>query len=275
MKAATVGLIVCLVSTLTFSQVMVCPTVPPVQPVLSNSPDDIPATTDYITTYTGAQVRAQANKDVQFVQINDNDQRVWIGLDTSPGFNKTYYNRRLRADASSPWYWQYQYSFPVIANGDAPSAGPTAVLYSSTPKYNYAGTNYSFLMYLVFQPSDCNGKVAGFLHVAFSNDGVCWIQPVPVTRYGGPGPYQCYPFISNTVPTEAMSAVDGGDTVYLIGVEGDVHQLVQDEPYTSYWMSQTQTYIATAPTSTFSGPTVITLLPTNCCVSGRSSYPSD
>jgi len=249
------------------AQQPVCPTMfPPTSPVFSSSPDDIPPTDVDITTYTGATAKGRANHNISYVEIGPNDQRVWFGVDAAPGLFRTFYNRRVRANSLSPWQWQYS-SSPVVIEYQAPaSAGPATVLYSSTAKYRDTTTSnlYEFLMYQVFQPGSCDGVVAGFLYVSFSHDGICWTPPRKVTRPGGPS-FPCYPQITDTVPIEAMSAVDGGNTLYLVGVEGDIQQLappvtvldLNGEPRRYNNMDRTLTAIGTASVN---DPALITIL---------------
>lgn len=249
------------------AQSPVCPSnFPAKSPVPSASPDDIPATNVDITTYTGALVKGRANHGISFVEINPNEQRVWFGVDAAPGLFRTFYNRRVRANSSSPWQWDYSYSPAVIQYTAPASAGPAPVHYSSTAKYRdtTTGTLYKYLMYQAFQPGSCDGIVAGFLYVSFSNDGICWTPPRKVTRPGGPS-FSCYPSITDTVPIEAMSAVESGSTLYLVGVEGDINQLAppvtvldpNGEPRRYNNMDQTLTAIGTASTN---DPATITIL---------------
>src|SRR5689334_4054858 len=77
----------------------VCLTLPSASPVLSSSPDAIPATAEDIVTYTGAYAKARANHNFSFVQISANEQKVWFGVDANPSLNKAFYNRRYRADS--------------------------------------------------------------------------------------------------------------------------------------------------------------------------------
>ena len=207
---------------------LTCPYPLPVpSPVLSSSPDDIPATNVDILTYTGAHAKVRSNNGMCYVQINANDQRVWFSPDADPGLHRCFYNRRSRADATSPWYWQYASSPEVLGFGAPSSAGPTAILYSATPKYldSRTGVRYEFLMYQVYQPGSCDGQIAGFLTLAFSHDGICWTQPPLMARQGTPGPtYDCYPYFSDTVLTESAAAFDNGNWLYILYSEGNVSE---------------------------------------------------
>ena len=259
------------------AQVICLPGFPAPSPVQSYSPDDIPATNDHLMTYTGSHVAARANHPMSFVQIGPNEQKVWFFSDnTTIDTGHTYYNRRYRANASSPWYWEFSISPSIIT--DAPV--PSAVLYSSAPKYIDTRTNtaYSYIMYQVQQPSVCLPSntirpSAGYMYVAFSNDGICWTSSQLATRLGGP----FAPCIgaSNTVPIEAMTAFDTGSQIAMIGVEGDIIDLSNRDN-----MSQTMTAIGSA---SYASPGYISLydqsmvvntgvlLPTNLFL-GRYSY---
>ena len=228
----------------------VCLTMPPDSPVLSNSPDDIPATGFNILTYTGAHTPARANHNVAFVQTGANEQKVWFAPDAAPGLHKCFYNRRYRADGSSPWYWQYSVSPQVIEFVAPASAGPSVVLYSPTAKYvdTRTSTAYKYIMYQVNQPGSCDNSVAGFLYVAFSNDGICWTAGQQATRNGGPS-FPCFSGHVSTVPVEQATAFDDGLQIQLIGMDGDEAVLAN-----RYTMPNTQTYVWTA---TYASPSVM------------------
>jgi hypothetical protein len=224
----------------------VCPSnFPAESPVPSYSPDDIPATNVDIVTYTGAYAKAQANHNMAFVQISPNDQRVWFFVDPGSAGPFTFYNRRVRDTETSPWYWSYSYSPAVTVSG------PSAVLYSPTPRYfdSASGSWYKFLMYQIQQPSACNGVVAGFLYISFSNDGICWTPSQRATHSGGPS-FPCLPGATDTIPIEQMSAIDGGgDQIWLVGVEGNANELAPAPDYTGLrWshMSRTLTNVGWA-----------------------------
>ena len=232
----------------------VCPTgMPPSTfSTPSYSTDDIPPTNIDINTEFGTVVKARANHNIAFVQVSLNDQRVWFGVDGNPGLYRTFYNRRTRASLTSPWYWEYTYS-PAVMTHAAPSSNiPGAVLYSSTARYydTVSQASYRYVMYESFQPSSCDGIVAGFLYVAFSNDGICWTPHRPATRLGGPT-FSCHA-IANSVPIEQVTAIDGGDRIWLVGAEGDI----QNQLMHAFNMNRTMTSLGWASTS---DPTDVTL----------------
>lgn len=245
------------------AQAQSCQTLPPQSPVASYSPDDIPPTNVNIITYTGQLLPASANHNFCFVEISPTDQRVWFGVDASPGLYRTFYNRRVRDYVGGPWRWLYSYSPEIIRFQQPSSSGPASVHYSDTAKYRdpATGAYYKFIMYQGYQPGSCDGQVAGFLYVAFSNDGVCWTEGREVHRAGGPS-FPCYPGHVNTVPIEQMQAIDGGDRLWLIGVEGDINALVPPADATfNRWnaMNRTQTYIGWA---SYTNPDVVNLIST-------------
>jgi len=214
----------------------VCPTnFPAESPVPSYSPDDVPKIDAFdVVTYTGALVKPGVNHNFAFVEVTPNDQRVWFGVDASNGIPLTFYNRRVRDDASSPWRWLYSSSPAVIQYTPPTSSGPGNVLYSAVPRYydSVSQHSYKFLMYLVHQPGVCNGVIAGFLYITFSDDGICWTPPRSAHRSGGPS-FDCLPNETNTVPVEQVSVIDAGDFIWLVGVEGNIDELVPpiDETY--------------------------------------------
>jgi hypothetical protein len=222
--------------------------------VTSYSPDDIPATNIDIVTYTGSWAKARANHNIAFVEISPLDQRVWFGVDASPGLYRGFYNRRVRDYVGGPWRWLYSYSPQIRTFQQPSSAGPASVHYSDTAKYRDPATGlyYKFLMFEGYQPGSCDGVVAGFLYVTFSNDGICWTDRREVHRSGGPS-FDCYPGHTNTIPMEQMQSIDAGDRLILVGVEGDVRELVPPVDETDGWgsvtfrhwtnMERTQTYV--------------------------------
>lgn len=257
-----------LLITTTIHAQVICPTDFPAQsPVASYSPDDIPVTNVDIITYNGNLSKARANHGIAFVEFSPNDQRVWFGVDAAPSLNRIFYNRRVRDTSTSPWRWLYQRS-PVVIQFQPPvSAGPASVLYSSTAKYLdvTTGTNYKFLMYLGLQPGACDGKVGGFIYLSFSNDGICWTPPRQATRAGGPW-FPCNPYATDTVPVESGGAIDGGSTIYIVGIEGNFYELAPPlteldadgfTPRRYNNMNRTLTGLATASPS---NPGVLTLL---------------
>jgi hypothetical protein len=210
-----------------------CPVLPSDSPVLSNSPDDIPAGAGArFMNYAGNMFYAPPNHNLAFVQTGANEQQVWFSVDVGfrdqppPGRGWNYYNRRYRADASSPWYWQYSLS-PAIADT---GGFVNQVLYSATPKYSAypGGPLYKYVMFVCNQPWSCNGPTGGVGMVTLSNDGVCWTTPVLMQRAGGPS-VACAPQLgSNLVPLEACGAVDGGNTIYFAYMDGDNTTLIHD-----------------------------------------------
>jgi hypothetical protein len=203
----------------------VCPTLPPLSTTTySYSLDDIPRTNVPLTIHNGTTVMARANHNVAYVQVTLNDQRVWFGVDANPGMYRTFYNRRTRATLTSQWKWDYAYSPAVMTHASPSSNIPGAVLYSSTPKYydTVSQQYYSYVMYESFQPGACDNDVAGFLYVSFSNNGTCWTPHRPATRPGGPSFPSCSS-LTNTVPIEQVTAIDGGDKIWLVGAEGDIN----------------------------------------------------
>lgn len=217
---------------------------PPDSLISAPTLDSIPPGSYTILTHTGVRAEVTANGRLAVVEMNDNEQRVWFGPDTSPGTGRIYYNRRYRATVSSPWYWQYSKSIQIMNLGGT-SAGPNSVLYSATPKYQDANDAshplYKWVMYLVSQPSDCDGAVGGILYAAYSNDGVCWTGLRQARRIGGPS-FPCSEG-SEVVPIESIAAIDGGSTIYFLHVEGDLAPLLQESE-----MNRSASYISTATT---------------------------
>jgi hypothetical protein len=203
---------------------VVCPTgFPSESPVLSFSADDIPATNIDIITYTGAIVKPKANHSIAFVELSPDEQQVWFGVDANPSLGRCFYNRRVRDAMNGQWTWRYAYSPEVIRYQTPTSGGAASVLYSVTPKYKdpSTGTLYKYVMYQVVQPGACDGAVAGFVYYSLSNNGYCWTVPRAAVRPGGPT-FNCQSVLTNSVPVEAMSAVDNGSTIYLLGLDGDI-----------------------------------------------------
>jgi hypothetical protein len=231
-------------------------TLPADSPILSSSPDDIPpAAGAYIIANDSHYFLGRANHVMAFVQTNPNEQKVWFSLNLGPQYYANcYYNRRYRADTSSPWYWEFSQSplvlaFPVQPNDLWSSLVIDTVLYSPTPKYGYPGYNY--VMFSTYQPHACDGVVAGFAMVSYSMDGVCWTTPQPMRHAGGPSA-SCAPALGNSlVQIETYDAIDGGDTIYFIGIDGNVPNLLQPAN-----MPTTDAVWGHAPTS---APYVLTL----------------
>ena len=239
--------------TLAVSAQVNCPAnFPAVNPVPSASPDDIPATNVNIITYTGSLTPVRPSQNIAYVEINPNDQRVWFGVDTNPGLHWIFYNRRVRANETSPWQWEYAYS-PLVITLPAPASTlASTVLYSDTPRYRDSLTNtyYKFLMYIIYQPRSCDGVVGGILFYAFSDDGICWTTPRAATQSGGPT-LSCSG-ITNAVPILQAAALDRGtnltNTIAVVTVEGDGGALIPPcESGTQCpradAMSRTQTYL--------------------------------
>lgn len=229
------------------AQAQTCPSVPPDSPILSYSPDDVPPASNLTFLDVGGQpFHPRPNHQTAFVQTGPNEQKVWFSLDVHFEHYDSasiYYNRRYRADASSPWYWQYSQSIPVT--NPVPQVGfVNAVLYSPTPRYsrrNVYTEKYKYVMYTVNQPSSCNGPTGGYAMVSYSNDGICWPVTVPMHHAGGPGS-DCAPELgTELVPTEAFGAIDSGLTIYLMGVEGNNTLLAQynemDQTHTAWGYS--------------------------------------
>jgi hypothetical protein len=208
-------------------------------PILSNSVDDVPAAAGVqVITYQGAYASPRPNHQLAFIQINSNEQKVWFTIDV--GFKTTlmpvFYNRRYRADANSPWYWEFSAS-PIVTS---PGGFPNCVLYSATPRFAASdGVYYKYIMYMVYQPHSCDGKVMGFGTFSLSNDGICWTSMKPLHHSSGPSA-ACAPDLgSNLVQVEAISAIDNGAyQIFLLGMEGDAPTLANanhaDWPYLSW-----------------------------------------
>jgi hypothetical protein len=208
-----------------------CP-LPADSPVLSSSVDDIPVTNDSIYTYpAGTTATARANHRVAFVQISSNEQRVYFAVDggTVGSVGGIYYNRRTRADANSPWYWQFSRS-PLLCGG-TDFGFPGLVLYSDTPKYgpDYS-SSYKFALLGAIQPTACNGVsgAGGFLTVTFSNDGISWTAPRIVQDFWGSQTFPCDPDAGVPVTAELVTGFDlGNGYVGLITMSGDNSRLAQ------------------------------------------------
>lgn len=232
--------------TASLSAQVICPADFPTSdsPVLSPSADDIPSTNDHILTYTGAHAAGRANHTISFIQTGPNEQKVWFFTDNaSLDHEHVYYNRRYRADSSSPWYWQYSVSPAVLSYG----AAADAVLYSPTPRYvdTRTSTAYKYVMYQIIQPPDCDppspNASMGYLYVGYSNDGICWTAKQLASDLAGPTAPCIGAF--NTVPSEAVTAFDDGSgDVKLIIMKGDIEFLADADH-----MYDTHAVIAYAP----------------------------
>lgn len=228
------------------AQGQTCLSVPPDSPILSYSPDDVPpASNEILINVSGQAFNGRPNHQLAYVQTGPNEQKVWFSIDVHfENYDKgsVYYNRRYRANASSPWYWQYSYSIP-ITNPNPPIGFVDAVLYSPTPRYgrqNVYTEQYKYVMYTVNQPSSCNGTSGGYAMVSYSNDGVCWPVTVPMHRWGGPSS-PCTQLGTDLVPVEAVGAIDSGTNIYLMGMEGDntwlAHYDEMDKTHTAWGYS--------------------------------------
>jgi hypothetical protein len=266
-RASATSLLVAALALPAAAQPICPPGFPAESPVVSNSPDDIPRTNIDIVTYTGSIVKALVNHNMAFVEINPNEQRVYFGVDANPSLGRCFYNRRLRDPNTGQWTWRYQYSPEVIRYQTPTSGGAGAVLFSATAKYRdpSTGTLYKYVMYQVVQPGACDGAVAGFVFYSLSNNGVCWTTPRPAVRPGGPT-FNCSSTITNSVPVEAVSAIDAGNTIYLVGIDGDIsNQLAppvtvldpDGSPRRYNNMNKTMTALGSASTS---DPGLITVL---------------
>jgi hypothetical protein len=235
-----------------------CPTLVD-SPILSSSIDDVPpAETGHVRTYSGTYVLEKANHWLAYVQTGPNEQKVWFSLDISFPDSlvfPVYYNRRYRADSSSPWYWEFTYSKAVTSY----AAMPNTILYSATPKYvDRNGVAHKYAMYFDYQPSACNGVTFGVIAVAYSDDGICWSPLNGVYEAGGGSYVPCVGSIlggdSGLINSEGVSVIDGGDTIYAVWVEGDVPTLLNgylNQPY-AHWgtIAPSSSYIVTVPSST-------------------------
>lgn len=209
------------------------PPLPTPSPVVSTSIDDIPPAYTTFITADGNSVNPRANFMLSYMDVSPFDQRVWFTISGDQTPASVYYNHRTRASIGSPWYWSYSYSYPVLNIHQNDQPGPPSfalgtVLRSSTGSFRdpTTGIFYEYLMYGIYQNSNCNGVSAGFLSIGFSHDGTSWVGPYQAVRVGGPS-FPCWPTHINTVPIEAVSAVfDGSFTVYLMGLEGNGALLV-------------------------------------------------
>ncbi|HKO56039.1 MAG TPA: hypothetical protein VJ276_09180, partial [Thermoanaerobaculia bacterium] len=173
----------------------------------------------------------RANHQVAFVQTGPNEQQVWfsvdVAFDVTPNPFGPWYNRRYRADANSPWYWQYSQSIPISGGGGFVDQ----VLYSPTPKYSSTpgATLYKYVMYGISQPTACNGPNGGYVTVSFSNDGYCWTSGVPMWSETGVTIPCASELGGGLVSMEAIGAIDSGTGyVYFMGMEGDNTVLINE-----------------------------------------------
>ncbi|HKO54548.1 MAG TPA: hypothetical protein VJ276_01650 [Thermoanaerobaculia bacterium] len=186
-----------------------------------------------VLDYSGNFFNAPPNHLMAFVQTGPNEQMVWftvcVAFRTQPVRFFNHFNRRYRADANSPWYWQYSTS-PAFSDPNGLPGFITQVLYSPTPKYSQypGGPLYKYVMFFCDQPWACNGPTAGYGMVSLSNDGICWTPEAPMRRAGGPSSTCAPQFGNNLVPLEASGAIDGGNTIYFVYMEGDNTTLIHD-----------------------------------------------
>lgn len=210
-------------------------------PVLSNGVDDLPPTNDSIYTYpAGTTATGRANHRIAFAQIGPNEQRVYFAVDSSTigVTGGVYYNRRYRADANSPWYWQFTHSpllCPTFQFGF-----PGVVLYSPTAKFGLGNSDplRKFVLMGVNQPAACDGisGAGGFLTVSFSDDGITWTTPYIVQNTASQQTFPCDPDAGVPVTAELVTAFDlgynsvigvitmSGDNAYLAGGPWDTPQ---------------------------------------------------
>jgi hypothetical protein len=255
------AILVIMVGSMAFAQS--CPTLVD-SPVLSSSVDDIPtAENSNIKTYAGSYAQWHPNHVIAFLQTGANEQKVWFSVDI--GFSNSlplpvYYNRRYRADSSSPWYWEFSYSKAVTSY----ATFVTSVLYSSTAKYvDPTHTAHKYVMYSIWQPPACFTQTDptqnsfGILMSAFSDNGTCWSQMYQVTRNGG-ATVACMPSLGdNLIEAESVSAIDGGDTIYFVWMEGNLNTILNgnlDQPYVQ-WGTISPSAATAVTASTTSTPT--------------------
>lgn len=238
--------------------------------VPSYSLDDVPAGVDaWLVTYQGNMVRLGPNHQVAYVQTGPNEQKVWFAVDNAvrsqqdqQGPGGPYYNRRYRANESSPWFWEFANSQLVSGT----RGFPDSVLYSPTPRYkDQWGLTWSYIMYSVDQPTLCNGNQLGFATVQYSSDGVHWYDVTPLRHPGGPSA-DCAPDLgSDLVQVEALDAVDDGQgTIWLIGQDGDVALLANE-------LNMDQTHAAWG-TSSYTNTTQVTINQWVCDISNAGVF---
>jgi hypothetical protein len=210
------------------------PALPASSPVPSASIDDIPPAATNVLTYDGTLKPSHANFMMSYLEINENDQRVWFNPQALETTAVICYNRRYRSDVSSPWQWQYSAS-PVVqvitdnpGTQRPPSIATASVLYDPVNQFFSGSAYYPFIMYVIWQPSACNGVagVGGFIHVSFSSDGTSWTSPREATRFGRSS-FPCWPGHSNVVPAEEAGVAYDGSTIYFAWQEGTNSILAQ------------------------------------------------
>jgi hypothetical protein len=206
-----------------------CQPLPAQSPVAAPTPDDIPrAQNAWLIDHQGNYFEGKQNHVMGFVQTTPDEQKVWFTINSVPHYTTVYYNRRFRTSATAPWQWAYSRSIPVHWFTSPGSLVVNAVLYSPTAKYSGGySTAYKYVMYATYQPKACDGLVAGFAMISFSNDGTCWTTPEPLRKEGGPSA-ECAPDLgTDLVQVESFDAIDTGNNfILLLGIEGNVQTLV-------------------------------------------------
>jgi len=246
-----------------------------VLPPSSEPTDQIPPSSDLLTTSSGAQFYGPANHNLSYISTGPNEQQVWFGVDAGVSPARIYHNRRYRSLGTNfQWVWQYPQHSPlvldfaggpfcsflanartaaqlgdVIYDSSAPFLGP-ALPGSPIAQFPLPAptTAYKYVMYLINQPDDCGPvrccaapKVAGFLDVSFSNDGVVWTIPEHATYHDFATPIfacsqdatnaQCFTgncptYTCHGIPIEAVGAVYDSNVfskrIYLVGLEGNL-----------------------------------------------------
>jgi hypothetical protein len=141
------------------------------------------------------------------------------------------------------------------------------VLYSATPRYvdGQWGFAWSYIMYTVDQPGPCDGSQLGFATVQYSSDGVHWYAETPLRHPGGPSA-GCAPELgSDLVQVEALDAIDDGQgTIWIIGQDGDVALLSNDQ-------NMDQTHAAWG-TSTYASSTQVSINPWTCDITAAGVF---
>jgi hypothetical protein len=189
----------------------------------------------------------RANMTVAYLRYTPTDDRVWFTVDPTPGESnpdkgKVYYNRRYFTGTT--WVWQYATSVEVMNLGNA-SAAIGEVLFDAYAPFRDpdTGVYYKYIATLVSQPSACDGVVAGFFYLAFSNTGTSWVGPRKASYTGMP----YFPCAGTTaIPVENVGAVYdySSGMLWYVGVEGNIAELgdatqMDDTLTTLGWVSST------------------------------------
>lgn len=215
---------------------------PPATPIAAPNPDDIPrAEGAWLLTYNGSWFEGKQNHVMGFVQTTPDEQKVWFTVNSTPHYTRVFYNRRYRTSSTAPWQWMYSKSVKILDLPSPGSAVVNAVLYSPTAKYRPGtggSTLYKYAMFITYQPKACDGQIMGFAMVSYSNDGLCWTTAIPLQHPGGPSA-ECAPELGTwLVQVESFDVIDGGDKIYLIGMEGSVPAAIDwnnmDRTFTSW-----------------------------------------